>query len=73
MILTTEDMITGTLKVISATKKLILATEEVITATLKAISATKANDPPVFLLEDNSKYLLNIQAISLALVALRPS
>ena len=55
MILTTEDVITGTLKVISATKKLILTTEEVITATLKVISATtKANDSPVLLLEANS-------------------
>ena len=51
---------------------MILATEEVITATLRAISATtKANDSPVLLLEANSKYLLNIQAISLGLVALR--
>ena len=50
---------------------MILATEENITATLKAISATtKANDSPVLLLEANSKYLLNIQALSLGLVAL---
>ena len=55
-------------------KKLLLATEDVITATLKAISATtKANDSPVWLLEVTSKDLLNIQAISLGLVALRPS
>ena len=53
---------------------MILATEEVITATLKAISATtKANDSPLLSLEDNLKYLLNIQAISLGLVALSPS
>ena len=39
---------------------------------LKAISATtKANDSPVWLLEATSKYLLNIQAISMGLVALR--
>ena len=51
-----------------------LATEEVITATLKAISATtKASDSPVLLLEANSKSLLNIQAISLGLVAPRYS
>ena len=43
---------------------MILATAEVITATLRAISATtKANDSPVLLLEANSKYLLNMQAI----------
>ena len=54
MFLATENVITGTLKVISATKKLILDTEEVITATLTAISATtKANDSPVLLLEAN--------------------
>ena len=48
---------------------MILATEEVITATLKAILATtKANGSPVLLLEANSKYLLNIQAISLGFV-----
>ena len=53
---------------------MILTTEEVTTATLNAISATtKANDSPVLLLEANSKYLLNTQAISLGLVALRPS
>ena len=53
---------------------MILATAEVITATLRAISATtKANDSPVLLLEANSKYLLNMQAISLVLVALRTS
>ena len=51
---------------------MIMATEEDITATLKVISATtKANDSPVLLLKANSKYLLNIQAISLGLVALR--
>ena len=53
---------------------MILATEEVITTTLKAILATtNANDSAVLLLEANSKYLSNIQAISLELVALRPS
>ena len=53
---------------------MILTTEEVITATLRAISAaTKANDSPVWFLEANTKYLLNIQAISSGLVALRPS
>ena len=40
MILATEEVITGTLKVILATTKVILATEEVIAATLKVISAT---------------------------------
>ena len=55
MILTIEDLITGTLKVISDTAKVILATEEVITATLKAISATtKDTDSPVSLLEAHS-------------------
>ena len=39
-LLTIEDVIIGTLKMISATAKVILATEEVITATLKTISAT---------------------------------
>ena len=39
VILTTEEVITGIFKVISATTKVILATEEVITATLKVISA----------------------------------
>ena len=32
-----------------------------------------ANDSPVLLLEATSKYLLNIHAISLGLVAFRPS
>ena len=35
MILTTEEVITAILKVISATTKVILVSEEVITATLK--------------------------------------
>ena len=39
VILTTEEVITATLNVISATAKVILAAEEVITATLKVISA----------------------------------
>ena len=43
VILTTEEVITTTLKVTSTTTKAILATEEVNTATLKVISAiTKA-------------------------------
>ena len=37
LILTTEKVITATLKVISATTKVILTTEEVFTATLKVI------------------------------------
>ena len=37
VILTTEEVITTTLKVISATTKVSLATEEVITVTLKII------------------------------------
>ena len=76
VIFATEEVTTttGILKVILAKKTLLLATEEVITATLKAISAfTKANDSQVWLLEATSKHLLNIQAISLCLVALRPS
>ena len=40
VILTTEEVITTTLKVISATTKVILATAEVITATLKVLSTT---------------------------------
>ena len=40
MILSTEEVITATFKVISATAKVILATEEVITTTLKVISAS---------------------------------
>ena len=40
LILSTEEVITATLKVISATTKVILATEEVIITTLKVISAT---------------------------------
>ena len=40
VILTTEEVITATLKVTSTTTKAILATEEVNTATLKVISAT---------------------------------
>ena len=40
VILTTEEVITATLKMISATTKVILATEEVTTATLKVISVT---------------------------------
>ena len=40
MILTTEEVITAILKIISATAKVILAAEEVITAILKVISAT---------------------------------
>ena len=40
MILTCEEVVTITLKVISATIKMILATDEVLTATLKVISAT---------------------------------
>ena len=64
----------ATLKVILVSTKVILATEYIISGTLKAISATtKANHPLVLLLEDNLKYLLNIQPISLASVALRPS
>ena len=39
MILATEEVITTTLNIISATTKLILATEEVITDTLMVISA----------------------------------
>ena len=39
MILTTEEVITETLNVISASTKVILATEEVISTTLKTISA----------------------------------
>ena len=38
--LATEEMTTATLKVISATAKVILTTEEVITTILKFISAT---------------------------------
>ena len=38
--LTCEEVVTITLKVISATIKMILATDEVLTATLKVISAT---------------------------------
>ena len=54
VILTIEDLTIGR-------KELILATEEVITATLKFISATtKAIDSPMFLLESNLKYVLNI-------------
>ena len=53
---------------------MILATKDVVTATLIASSATtKANDSQVLLLEANSQYLLNIQAISFGLVALTPS
>ena len=40
VILTTEEEITATLKVISATTNVILASEEVITATLQIMSAT---------------------------------
>ena len=40
MILTTEEVNTITLKIISATIKKILATDEVLTATLKMISPT---------------------------------
>ena len=40
MILTTEEVITATLKVISATTRVIMTTEEVIIATLKIMSAT---------------------------------
>ena len=40
MILTTEEVITTILKVISAINKVILTTEEVIAATLKVKSAT---------------------------------
>ena len=40
MILTTEEVTTATLKVISATTKVILTTEEVITTTFKVVSAT---------------------------------
>ena len=39
MILSTEEVITETLNVISASTKVILATEEVISTTLKTISA----------------------------------
>ena len=39
MILTTEEVITETLNVISASTKVILATDEVISTTLKTISA----------------------------------
>ena len=39
MILTTEEVITETLNVISASTKVILATKEVISTTLKTISA----------------------------------
>ena len=39
VIMTTGEVITGTLKVISATTKVILTTEEMITTTLKVISA----------------------------------
>ena len=38
MILTTEEVITETLNVISASTKVILATEEVISTTLKKLS-----------------------------------
>ena len=41
MILTPEEVITTTLKVISGTTNVILATEEVITAILDGISAIK--------------------------------
>ena len=40
MILATDEVLTATLKVISATTTVILATEEVISVTLKVISAT---------------------------------
>ena len=40
VILTTGEVITATLKIMSATTKVILTTEEVITTTLKVISAT---------------------------------
>ena len=40
MILATEEVVIITLKVISATIKLILATDEVLITTLKVISAT---------------------------------
>ena len=40
VILTTEEVITSILNVISATTKVILASEEVITVTLKIMSAT---------------------------------
>ena len=41
MILTTEEVITTILKVISAMTKVILTTQEVITTSLKVISATE--------------------------------
>ena len=66
VILTIEDVITGTLKVTSDTAKVIFSTEEDITATLKVISATtKDIDSPVLLLEANSKYVLNLIIIGI--------
>ena len=49
MISTTEEVLTATLKVISATTTVILATEEVISVTLKVISAITK----VFLITNN--------------------
>ena len=40
MSLATDEVLTATLKVVSATTTVILATEEVISVTLKVISAT---------------------------------
>ena len=41
MILATDEVLTATLKVLSATTTVILVTEEVIPVTLKVISATR--------------------------------
>ena len=83
--ITDNLLITSSLLIISDTAKVILATNKVMPvteATLKVILTTeklylshfitKANDSPVLLLETNSKYLVKIQAMSLALLALRP-
>ena len=84
--ITDNLLITSSLLIISDTAKVILATNKVMPATeatLKVILTTeklylghfttKANDSPVLLLEANSKYLVKIQAMSLGLLALRPS
>ena len=56
MILTTEEVITAILKVISATTKLILASEEVITTTLKIMCATTKAIFVAVLYIQNNKY-----------------
>ena len=58
--LTTDEVITTILKVISATTKLIFATEEVIRTTLKVISASDLCYCSIFLAPDrNSRFLIS--------------